>query len=219
MTFDDGMPVSDEVYGFYTGGGVTVAANVAYPHPGTLTGEFGAFAMQGAIHLGSRADHNADRHFVGDMAGLMVSMEALTPEQVSCIFTSGEEFLPAQLVECEEQPVGQLSVSFLGNMWDMSGNRRWVQFIGPDESLTFNGVSFDGDDDYVMIPDFDYETGDGTFSVSFWMTKEECTGGIYEYLYSHMTSTAADMWTTSSLNIYLACEEAGGGFSLSLIHI
>ena len=28
-----------------------------------------------------------------------------------------------------------------------------------------------------------------------------------------MSSIGNDMWTTSSLNIYLACEEAGGGFS------
>jgi hypothetical protein len=213
LTYDDGMPVSDSVYGFYTGGGVTYAANVAYPHPGTLTGEFGAFGMVGNIHLGARADHNADRHFLGDMAGVMVSQEDLTPEQVSCIFTASEEFLPAQLVECVEQPVGQLSVSFLGNTMDMSGNRHSVTLGGPQDAVTFNGIRFDGDDDFALVEDFDYETGDGTFSVSFWMTKEDCTGGIYEYLYSHMTSTGGDMWSTSSINLYLGCEVAGGGFS------
>ena len=81
-TYDDGLPVSDSQYGFYTGGGVAVAANVAYPHPVSLTGSFGAFAMGEAIHLGSRADHNVDRHFLGDIAGVMISTEDLTAEQV-----------------------------------------------------------------------------------------------------------------------------------------
>ena len=53
----------------------------------------------------------------------------------------------------------------------------------------------------------------GTFSVSFWMRKEECTSGTYEYIYSHHSSIGADMWSSSSLNIYLACEETGGGYS------
>ena len=62
------------------------------------------------------------------------------------------------------------------------------------------------------MPDIDYER-DGTFSISLWMTKAECTGGIYEYLYSHHASTGDDMWETSSVNLYLGCEEAGGGSS------
>jgi hypothetical protein len=211
MTYDDGIPVPDADYGYYTGGGVTVAANVAYPHPGALAGTFGAFAMAGNIHLGSRADHNADRHFVGRMAGLLISRDGLTGDQVSCIFTSSEEYLPVQLNECVTEPVSQLSVSFLGNAIDMSGNRNRVSFSG-ETDLNFNGVAFDGVGDYVQIADFDYETG-GSFTVSFWMTKEDCTGGIYEYLYSHMTATDGTMWTTSSINMYLGCELAGGGFS------
>ena len=212
-TYDDGLPVADGVYGYYTGGaGVQTAANAAYPHPGALTGTFGAFGMVGAIHLGARADRNADRHFLGDMAGLMISTEDLTDAQVQCIFTGSEQFLPAQLMECANQPTGQLSVSFLGNAIDMSGNTVGVTFGGVTD-LTFSGVKFDAPNDYVEIADFDYETG-GSFTVSFWMTKEDCTGGIYEYLYSHMTATDGDaMWTTSSINMYLGCELAGGGFS------
>ena len=189
------------------------ASNVAYPNPGTLTGAFGAFAMADAIHLGSRADQNADRHFLGRMAGLMISKETLAADQVGCIFTTSEEFLPAQLAECSEAPLGQLSVSFLNTMQDVSGNGVAVTPNGAAE-LTFSGVQFTTLGDYVTVADFPYETGDNTFSVSFWMTKEACTGGIYEYLYSHMTSSAGDdMWTTSSINIYLGCEEAGGGWS------
>jgi hypothetical protein len=280
--------------------------------------------MVGNIHLGARADHNADRHFLGDMAGVMISQEDLTPEQVSCIFTASEEFLPAQLVECSEPPPSMLALSFLGSSADLSGNdvggqagrlgsceaqaytiEDWVVWtaaghdilemtgtveqcrraccgevandglinnqpiagqaghdkeciafsrakdaseddatascwlkaftpevdrsaqnavyhsytrrrvaLGGEAQVTSSGAQFDTDRDYITVLDFDYETGDGTFTVSFWMTKEECTDSVYEYLYSHMSSTsAATMWSTSSLNIYLGCEEANGGFS------
>ena len=40
-TFDDGLPVLDSSYGFYTGGGVMEASNVAYPNPGSLTRSLG----------------------------------------------------------------------------------------------------------------------------------------------------------------------------------
>ena len=30
----------------------------------------------------------------------------------------------------------------------------------------------------------DYEA-DGEFTISFWATQEDCTGGIYAYLYHH----------------------------------
>ena len=187
------------------------ASNVAYPNPGTLTGAFGAFAMADAIHLGSRADRNADRHFLGRMAGLMISKETLAADQVACIFTTSEEFLPAQLAECSEAPLGEISVSFLDTMQDVSGNNVSPRANG-NAQLTFSGITFDGDGDYVSIPDFNYELG-GSFSISFWMTKEDCTGDIYEYLYSHMSSTGADMWSSSSVNVFLGCEMSGGGFS------
>ena len=115
--------------------------------------------------------------------------------------------------QCDETNLspGLLSVSFLNSLEDTSVNHLAVTFVG-DADLTFSGALFDGDGDYVSVADFDYETG-GAFSISFWMTKTECTDGIYEYLYSHMTSTGADAWSTSSLNVYLGCEASGGGFS------
>jgi len=149
------------------------------------------------------------------MAGVMISQEDLTPEQVSCIFTASEEFLPAQLVECSEPPSSMLAVSFLGSSADLSGNDVDGRVaLGGEAQVTSSGAQFETYRDYITVLDFDYETGDGTFTVSFWMTKEECTDSVYEYLYSHMSSTsAATMWSTSSLNIYLGCEEANGGFS------
>ena len=171
------------------------ASNVAFPNPGTLTRSLGAFAMRDAIHLGSRADRNAERHFLGRMAGLMISLETLTDgtdgsaDQVGCIFRASEEFLPAQLAECSQAPAAGLSMRFLGSIADVSGNARRASLMG-SARVTTSGVEFSGQGDYVSVPDFSYETGDGTFSVSFWMTKEECTDGIYDCLL--YTSDAAD---------------------------
>ena len=51
---------------------------------------------------------------------------------------------------------------------------------------------------------------DGTFTVSFWFTKEGCTGGIYEYLFSDHQTVDATMWDTPYLDIYVGCETSGG---------
>eukprot|EP01051_Picozoa_sp_SAG22_P009373 SAG22_NODE_778_length_7279_cov_3.312256_1_plen_670_part_00 len=73
--------------------------------------------------------------------------------------------------------------------------------------LTPYGASFETTgSDYITVEHFDYEKGDGSFSVSFWMTNNECQEGKSEYLYSHMSSTRDDMWATSSINIYRWCE-------------
>ena len=194
-----------------------VASNVAYPHPGTLTGAFGSFDMTQDIVLGSRGDLNEQRHFMGEMAGLMISDTDLTSAQVQCIFTMSEEFLPTQLAACETSQTDAqssvLSVSFLGSSVDESGHGNSVSWAG-EADVTFSGALFDGDMDYVTVSDFTYETGNGEFTVAFWMTKEDCTDGVYEYLYSHMSSTdSSTMWSMSGLNIYLGCEQAGGGQS------
>jgi hypothetical protein len=148
-TYDDGRPVSDAVYGFYTGGGVADVSNVAYPHPGTLTGTFGAFAMAGPIHLGSRSDHDENRHFLGDMAGLMISEEDLTPIQIACIFSSGEDYLPSRLSQCSDDYHGVLSLSLLNSLDDTSGHDNTATAHGAE--LTFSGATFNGDDAYISV--------------------------------------------------------------------
>ena len=110
-------------------------------------------------------------------------------------------------------PGAAMSISFLGSTVDASGHRVSAKWSG-NAAVTFSGAKFDGDDDYVTVSDFTYEKDDGKFTVSFWMTKEDCTGGVYEYMYSHMSSIQSDtMWTKSGLNIYLGCEKSGGGQS------
>ena len=57
-----------------------------------------------------------------------------------------------------------------------------------------DGAHFDGSGDYLTVASFDYAS-DGQFSIGEWFTKESCTGGIYEYLYSHADRTVrAKAW-------------------------
>jgi hypothetical protein len=248
-TWDDGQPVDDSLYGFYTGalsfrtrcpaaaGGT---CNAAYPYPNST--QLGAFTLSEKIVLGGRADHNAQRHFKGDMAGLMISGEPLTDSQVQCIFTQSEQFLPSQLSACAAaSTAAELSVSFMDSSVDSSGHGRTITWnpSAASRHVTAAGATFDADADYVTVQFNDGTTRDsyehprlstggtcsdaagcttaadnGEFSVSFWMSKDACTTQQYEYMYSHMSSTLpGSMWTSSSLNIYLACQANGGGSS------
>ena len=49
--------------------------------------------------------------------------------------------------------------------------------------------------------------------MSFWFTKEECSGGIYEYLYSHNQDRTEDILLpgNSNVNIYIGCADTFGG--------
>ena len=106
-----------------------------------------------------------------------------------------------------------LYVTFLSSLEDGSGNGLTVTHTGGYEAeIGASGVHFDGNGDYVTVETFDYAS-DGTFSVSLWFTKEQCTGSIYEYLFSHHNNAGASTWDASYVDIYLGCESAGGGWS------
>ena len=79
-----------------------------------------------------------------------------------------------------------------------------------------NGARFDGSGDYITVSSFDYYS-DASFSISYWMTKEGCTSGVYEYVYSHQQARDLDLLdpANSNVNMYLACESTGGGWSTS----
>ena len=111
VTYDDGVTVPDVEYGFFKS--QNAGNNAAYPHPGALATAIGKITMQTAIFIGARADLAHSRHFNGRIAGLLVSTAALTEEQVACVFTNGEEFLPSILQECRAPPDAQLSISGL----------------------------------------------------------------------------------------------------------
>eukprot|EP01043_Picozoa_sp_COSAG02_P067860 COSAG02_NODE_11060_length_1803_cov_1.644366_1_plen_300_part_10 len=78
------------------------------------------------------------------------------------------------------------------------------------------GAEFDGDGDFISVSGMTQYASDARFSISFWMTKEACTGNDYEYVYSHQEDASADAMddsNNSNVNIYLACESAGSGWS------
>ena len=94
-----------------------------------------------------------------------------------------------------------------------SGNGKLQVMLHGNAKPTFKGISFNGNNDYASIKGFAYAQN-ATFTVSFWMTKQECTKGAYEYLYSHHNSVdKKTMYTNAFLNIYLACESSGSGGS------
>ena len=210
LTFDDGHPVPDAKYGFYKY--KQNAVNVAYPHPGTLTHNIGNITIDSDLFIGARADLHHSRHFAGRIAGLLVSTAALTEQQVACVFVNGEEFLPSLLRECKAMPKADLQVSFLGSANDTGGSARAVALHG-NATTRFNGAVFDGAGDYATVANFEYAS-DASFTVSFWMTKEKCSGNSYEYLYSHHNSAQpGDMYSKALVSLYLACHSQSTGLS------
>lgn len=114
---------------------------------------------------------------------------------------------------CLNMPNSAVEVSFLSDSADTSGNNRVVTHTGGNAAeIGPTGAHFDGNGDYLTIEAFEYET-DATFTVSFWFTKEGCTGGIYEYLFSDHFSVGTTMWDRPYLDIYIGCETSGGGWS------
>eukprot|EP01047_Picozoa_sp_COSAG01_P027023 COSAG01_NODE_1766_length_9274_cov_3.461094_7_plen_764_part_01 len=217
VTYDDGAAVSDTLYGYYSSDGTFQSArNTAYPHPGALSVPFGAFELTQDIFLGTRSDQSPSRRFLGRMAALVISHREMNQAQVACTFRDGESIpLPVRFSGCvgRNLPPGQVGISFLGTIQDSSGHNRTVVAHG-GVVATFSGARFNDAQDYVTVPNFQYESV-GRFSVSFWMTKEQCAGGVYEYMYSHMSSIdPRTMWTSSGLNMYLGCDNQGHGSSL-----
>jgi hypothetical protein len=114
-----------------------------------------------------------------------------------------------------------LVLPLLADTNDDSPNKRHATTHG--DAYVADGGHFDGSGDYISLDSFDYAT-DGQFSIGIWFTKESCTGGIYEYLFSHAAHAvrAVEPFSTpnSRLNppnpnvhMYLGCEGSGGGWS------
>jgi hypothetical protein len=102
--------------------------------------------------------------------------------------------------------------SFLqGSLTDRSGNGRVATLQG-NAHVDMDGATFDGDGDDIRVANFQY-AADGTFSVSLWFTKEQCTDNTYEYLYSHQQLSGVGWMSQSYVMMYVGCEENGGGWS------
>lgn len=192
----------------------------------TLNRALGTITMDTDIFLGGRMDLDNDRHFKGKLAGLTLASTAMSAAEASCVFQANEGLLP-RLPEC----AGMLSEMMLGGNFeldlsllqgdstqgttDRSSKHRTIHEFGGDIVVTATGAQFDGDNDYIAIDDFDYES-DGDFTIGFWITKNDCKDGNqpYEYLYSHVQNTDGDHTSiedtqNSNINIYIGCEKEG----------
>jgi hypothetical protein len=151
------------------------------------------------------------------MAALVISHYAMDSNQVACFYHRGETLVPTLEEQGCSDDKGSALITFLTNA-DCTADCAVADTSNSGHSATpqghahvdFTGAHFDGDRDFYTIGDFDYET-DGSFSIAFWYTKEQCTGGIYEYLYSHNNQAAPsiELTTNSNVNMYLSCNEAG----------
>jgi ABC-type branched-subunit amino acid transport system substrate-binding protein len=120
----------------------------------------------------------------------------------------------AAAVDADISATAMLDITFLkvndsdDGETDRSGHGHQVTFSGA-AAVEADGAHFGSEGDDISISNFEYAR-DGTFTVSFWFTKEVCTDGAYEYLYSHHANAAPNTWSKSYVDVYLACEGTGG---------
>jgi hypothetical protein len=88
LTFEDGVPVPDADYEFYSSMG-RADANLAFPRPSELNSMWGPMTSN-EIHVGGRADHADERQFLGNIALLTVYGVALSGTEALCNFEMGE---------------------------------------------------------------------------------------------------------------------------------
>lgn len=68
-------------------GGIPVPSEFMTVLSGDINADFGAFTMDGPLHVGSRSDRHPDRFYVGGLASFMVFDNMLNHLQVSCLYT------------------------------------------------------------------------------------------------------------------------------------
>jgi len=235
-TFADGALIgsgaNSKTYGFYSG---AFSRNVAYNCPAGTTAPckepyfnsklhkpFQKFDLKKDLVLGARADLKKDRHFQGYMAMVNLFDGALTDQQANCMFADGDTRLPeAGSSECI---TADIDITLIGSEHGLDERAENVKNADSNRVLVVHnatvddqGASFSGIKDYIQINMYDKQYTQGAFSIQFWMTKEDCTGNLYEYMYSHMKNPSLSITdiTNPNVNIYLACEHTGGGWSTS----
>jgi hypothetical protein len=69
------------------------------------------------------------------------------------------------------------------------------------------GLSVNGDGQFATIANFDYAS-DGTYTIAYWIQKETCSTGPWEFIYSHSLHEGS-MWQPDNpnFNMYLGCED------------
>lgn len=226
----DGDSIPDSSFGFYIGnqknhnlvckGNVACDQRSGKPVPGHLWKAMGPITFGTDIVIGGRNDLQADRHFVGKIAGVVIASHAATFSQSKCVFQALAQLLPAKpqctrmLAEMQLQHGFQLEMSLMGSQGstDTSGAGHKVLKFGGDVILGDTGASFDGKGDFIAIQNFNY-ANDGDFSISFMVSKNTCSKSDkrhYQYIFSHnQHADGARSGITdkrnSNVNIFIGC--------------
>jgi hypothetical protein len=84
--------------------------------------------------------------------------------------------------------------------------------------VTSAGLQFDdGAGSYATIgPTNNNVVNKGTFSISYWFAKQDCTSGPYEYLFSQSHDASADILlaANSNVNMFIQCAAENTGVSI-----
>lgn len=190
----DGQPVSSEMLGFspasFENDWAKTELNSAFANgPGRLTIPLAGFALSGGSGgpiLGAVATSGRWTYpFAGSISFVTLWFKSLTQDEAECLYLWQSEHIDV----CSDHPIGR---TFSAPMTD--GRTPSGAHLGGDAHMDSNGfgVTLDGLDDYMAISPVptDY-TNRGSFTISFWFTRTECTvPSGYEYLFSQRQSWA-----------------------------
>ena len=195
-TYVDGQQVT--TFGFANNGDdwARSADNLAYPDPTHLIAAMGEFVLAGGSNgptLGNDRPRGNRNEFMGSMTFVTLWTCALSQNEAACLFMAQNEH-----VEVCQRPTDGHELSSTAWHEDLSidkarsdvqlGQNAWFD---PGYGLTLDGI-----DDFMAISPAPSYTDDGTFTISFWYTRTQCTiPGSYESLYSQRQSwiTGEDM--------------------------
>eukprot|EP01043_Picozoa_sp_COSAG02_P030216 COSAG02_NODE_1920_length_10374_cov_9.792409_1_plen_1317_part_10 len=126
---------------------------------------------------------------------------------IGLFFCAVPRNLPPPCVTVDQHNLHDVHVPFVmhrGGAMDLHGHSSVV--LDGHADVDDCGLSVDGDRDRARITHFDYAE-DGSWSVGFWITKEECTSGPWEYIYSHMASIESILDPHNpNINTYMRCD-------------
>ena len=144
--------------------------------------------------------------FFGSIGAVSLHRSPPSEHDAQCMF----EFGQGLIAMCEDYTAE--------NNWRVD----WLLLNGTmSDQVTMNddayldgsfGAVLDGrGDSLTVVGDTTTYASDGTFGISFWFTKHECTTpGRYEMLWRH----EQDGWRSSSVHVYIGCDSAGIGSTI-----
>lgn len=161
-----------------------------------------------ALSIGGsmRGENRVSGAYFGAFSTVSVHNQALDAEDVRCLNELG-----SGMIEVCQDPRDSWTnewVVFNGTLYN------GASLVGDAYMDPRAGVIVDGDGDAIAVGGDLAATyaPDGSFSISMWFTKRECTDqGRLEMLYAHTESSDGSWWSgeTSHIHVYIGCSEQG----------